>query len=216
MTRPPSFRPLWGCAALALVPLLTVDASAQEILALQVVRVEEDWELRVDQPDANSNGPQVSCALSPYSHLEGVHAVFELNHRNLPTFVSGGMQLQVWNYETPLASRKFPNDNMLQMADETIRWTQVMKLDGGSLVFEIINGTSTTWGNFGGQGYLRFATQTDLNHLNSYDPNVSVENSGVGFAANRVLYLAMRRVRIVLADGNVVEDETTRIVHALN
>jgi len=89
-----------------------------------------------------------------------------------------------------------------------------VELNDGNLTFEIINGTSTTWGNFGGQGYLKSSIATDLTDLNAYDPSVSVEHSGVGYAANRVVWLALRRVRAYTDTGEEVEDTTLRVVHA--
>jgi len=84
---------------------------------------------------------------------------------------------------------------------------------GDVLQFEIINGSSATWGNFGGQGYLRANVATNLADLNQYTPQLSVDNSGVGYAANRVHSLVLKKVRLVTATGQVFEDATARVVH---
>jgi hypothetical protein len=97
-------------------------------------------------------------------------------------------------------------------ADEVVRWTQAMQLDGNVLVFEVVDGSSTTWGSFGGEGYLRATVDTDLPHLNGYAPEASVNGSGVGFAANRVHHLVLKRVRVFLSNGEVLEDSTERVV----
>jgi len=208
------------CAALLIgwlglsCPAAPPHASAAEPLV--VVRVEEDWELVVATPNPTSTAPQVTCALSPTSDVDAVYAAFELNHQSQPAFTPGGMQLQIWNNETPVSSHKFPQAGQMATPNETVRWTQTMALESGTLQFEITGGTSTTWGNFGGQGYLKAAVNTNLTDLNAYDPAVSVSNSGIGYAANRVEKLALKQVRVTLADGQVVVDATERLVYPNN
>ena len=181
-----------------------------------VVRIEEDWELVVASPDPNSTAPQVSCTISPLSHVDSFHAAFELNHQSQPEFTAGGLQLQVWNGEYPISSRKFPVAGVLSDDNESVCWTQSLALDNGTLTFEVTSGTSTTWGNFGGQGYLKASLTTDLASLNAYDPTISVQNSGVAYAGNRVTRLVLKRVRATLATGEVLEDTEERVVHSHN
>lgn len=200
-----------GC----LLPLVsTAHGIASE--PVTVIGIEEDWELVVASPDANSTAPQVSCTISPLSHVSSLHAAFELNHQSQPEFTAGGLQLQVWNDEQPLSSRKFPTSGVLDTDNEVIRWTQSLTLEDGTLTFEITDGTSTTWSNFGGQGYLKASLTTNLENLNGYDPDISVENSGVAYAGNRVTKLVLKRVRATLASGEVIEDTTQRVVHTHN
>jgi len=178
-----------------------------------VVRVEEDWELVVATPDPNSDGPQVTVAMSPIGHVRSVHAALELNHRTLPGFVPGGLQLQLWENESALDSNPFPNTAVMAHPGETVRWTQSMELVEGKLWFEITDGSSTTWGSFGGQGYLKSDVDTQLENLNGYNPAVSVNNSGIGYASNRVQSLTLKRVRITTSDGETLEDDTVRPVY---
>ena len=173
----------------------------------EIVRVEEEWELVVSVPDPNSVGPQVTCVISPVGHTESLHAAFEINYQSLPEFVPGGLQLQLWSCEHPLASRKFPIGSVMQQPGETVRWKQCLKLADGVLTFEILGGTSATWGSFGGQGYLKASVPTALGNLNGYNPAVSVNNSGVSYAANRVQSLVLRKVRLVTSAGEVLEAE---------
>ena len=187
-------------------------ASAQGDAA--VVRVEEDWELVIGTPDPNSDAPQITCVISPSGNVESLHAALELNAQSLPVFAPGGLQLQVWDGEVALSDRKFPSVAVLEHADETIGWTQSVELTDGNLVFEITNGTSTTWGNFGGQGYLKAIVSSTLADLGGYDPAVSTANSGVSYAGNRVKSLVLKRVRLITSTGEQVEDATARVVHA--
>ena len=50
--------------------------------------------------------------------------------------------------------------------------------------------------------------------LNEYSPDTSAEHSGVGYAGNRVQSLVLKRVRLLLDTGDVVEDNTERVVHS--
>jgi len=200
-----------AAAVLAVLALLVIGAGLPGVALAQsdaqVVRVEEDWELVVATPDPNSDAPQVTCVISPVENVDSVHAAFELNHQSMPDFVAGGLQLQIWNNEEHLGSRKFPNGSLLQTAGETVRWTQSLELSEGLLTFEITDGTSAAWGNFGGQGYLKASISSQLENLNGYSPTVSIANSGVGYAANRVASLVLRKVRLVTSTGEVLEAE---------
>lgn len=187
---------------------LTAVASGQE-----VVSIEEDWELVVGNPDTNSAGPQVTCTFSPDGDVTGLHAVLKINHRTLPSYTPGGLQLQLWNGETPVDSNDFPDHGLLRNTSECIHWTQRMRLENGQLTFEVVNGTSTSWNQFGGQGYLKQVSETTLGNLNQYKPSVSVNNSGIGYAANRVDSLVLKELRVYLANGEVLTDSTARVVH---
>jgi hypothetical protein len=81
------------------------------------------------------------------------------------------------------------------------------------LIFEIVSGESSTWGDFGGQGYLRAEVDGDLLNLDTYDPEISVANSGVGFASNRVASLVLKEIRVTEWDDDVHVDSTDRVVH---
>lgn len=180
----------------------------------QVVRVEETWELVVGDPDTETSGPQITCAISPVGNLYGRHCLLTLNHRNHPTFSAGGLQLQVWENESLVSARKHPNESLLATSGETVRWTMKMSLQDGGLIFDVDDGVSTTWGNFGTQGYLWDFTTANLPNLNGYDPAVSVANSGVGFASNRVQSLVLKKVRYVLSSGQIVDDNTARVAYS--
>jgi len=94
-----------------------------------------------------------------------------------------------------------------------VSWTQKMRLADSTLVFEVTNGESQTWGQFGGGGSLRLSLATTLANLNQYDPHVSIGNSRIGYATNRVQSLVLKRLRVYLSNGEVVEDDTLRVVY---
>ena len=178
-----------------------------------IVGVEEDWELVITTPDPDTAGPQVICTLSPQGNMSGLYCTLELNHQTVPYFSPGGLQFEMWFGEVMIAERRAPTQCVLSHVGEVICWTQKMELADGMLNFEIVDGSSTTWGSFGGQGYLKAVVPTWRESLNDYGPSVSVQNSGVNYGANRVQSLVLKRVRLITADGEVLEDTTPRTVH---
>ena len=178
-----------------------------------IVAVEEDWELVIATPDPDTTGPQIICTLSPQGNMSGLYGTLELNHQTVPDFSPGGLQFEVWHGEIMITERRAPTQNVLAHPGEVIRWTQKMELADGLLNFEIVDGSSTTWGSFGGQGYLKAVVPTWLQSLNGYSPSVSVQNSGINYASNRVQSLVLKRVRLITAEGEVLEDTTPRPVH---
>jgi hypothetical protein len=179
-----------------------------------VVRIEEDWELVVGQPDTTSNGPQVTCTMSATGSLSGVNAAFEVNHRSQPSYAPGGLALQVWYGESFDHGHQHASSAQLNTPGESVTWRQVARLQDGRLYYEIVNGSSLTWGAFGDTSGLRHSWPSELTDLSGYDSAVSVENSGVGFAGNRVTSLTLVAVRGYAADGTLLFEETEpQVVH---
>ena len=202
------------CATWALVAFVALPLCAQTETPLNVMQVEEDWELVLLTPDSNTTAPQVVATMAPSQDFDSLYAAFEINHHSQPEFSPGGLQLQVWADEEPITAKNWNEDAAMYTSGETVTWTQSMHLTGHVLTFEITDGTSSTWGAFGGTGLLKASLNTSLENLNGYHPQVSVNNSGVGFASNRVARLVLKRVRLVLASGAVLEDSTERVVHS--
>jgi hypothetical protein len=207
---------LWGIAWPLAIVVSAMLANASWAQAPDVTRIEEDWELVIGVPSPNSDAPQVTCLIAPVGNVESLYTTFIVNHHNVPSFIAGGLQLQTWNGKTLLASKRYPDQAVLTTPGETIRWTQVMRLTSDGLVFEVVNGASTTWGAFGAEGTIKTTVSTTLGNLNGYNPAVSVENSGVSYAANRVQSLVLKRVRAYGAAGLIAEDNSPRVVYSLN
>jgi len=179
-----------------------------------IVRVEQDWELVIGTPDPDTDSPQIVCVISPRGDVNSTYAAFELNQRGQPSFSPGGLQLQIWDGESPLSEVSSTNESLLTNVGETVRWTQSMELADGVLIFEVTNGTSTTWGGFGGEGSLRLSVSTTLTNLDGYDADVSLRNSGVGFAANRVHSLVLKRTRLITSAGQQVEVQNDKAIYS--
>lgn len=193
--------------------IATVIGSGSVMHAADVARVEEDWQLVVNQPDPDLNGPQVTCVISPSTSDQG-YCAFDINYCTQPDYSAGGMQMHVWNPHSPIVVSNFPASGVMQTANETVTWTQTMSLTDGVLTFLVVNGQSTTWGSFGGTSDESVSVNTTANNLNSYDPNVSLDNSGVSFASNLVTSLTLTAVRWYAADGTLIQEITTpQVVH---
>jgi hypothetical protein len=188
--------------------------AATAVQAQGLVRVEEDWELIVGEPDANSCGPQVACTMSPFGDINSTHFTLEINHRSLPYWSPGGITLHHWTAESRQQSLERQDRSVMQNNSETVTWTQILDVDDGVLTFQIKDGTSSTWGPFG-YNNLKLQTWWNPDHINGYSPDVSVARSGVAYAGNRVQSLKILRVRAKLSSGETVTDNTVRVVHQL-
>jgi hypothetical protein len=169
-----------------------------------VVLVEEHWELRLGQPDADRSAPQTTMVMSPNGNLEGVHFLFTLNHASVPDYQAGGVQIQAWDGGELLGYDDDDEVGSLNNSEEVLTWTQKMWLHEGSLKFRVIDGHSETWSNFGNEDML-LSVPTSLTRLNSYLPAVSLTESQVNYAENRVISLTLTKLRWMTSDGTVHE-----------
>ena len=201
--------------AFALAALVLILGSAASSPAYDLVRVEEDWELIVGEPDSNSAGPQIACTMSPFGNINDTHFTMELNHRSVPWWSPGGISIHHWSGEWRMQSFDRQDRTIMQTNDEAVTWTQILCVSDGVLTFQVKNGASTTWGPFGYTNLVKLQTGWGVNNINSYTPDVSAARSGVAYASNRVKSLKLKQVRATLADGTVVIDNTVRIVHEL-
>jgi hypothetical protein len=177
-----------------------------------VVKVQEDWELVIGDADTLLEAPQVVCTMAPRPADDSVYSLFELNHQNLPSYQSGGLQLQVWSGEELLGYKDDERSALLGQAGEVITWTQEMSTQHCGLKFRVLNGNSGTWGEFAPDGALAVDGGQGADDLNGYSPDFSVSRSGVSYGAKRVQSFTLKRVRLYSAQGLIAEDDTPRSV----
>jgi hypothetical protein len=170
----------------------------------KVVLVEEHWELQVSEPDTERSAPQTTMVMSPTGNVDGAHFLFTLNHSTVPDYVPGGMQVQLWQGGELVEEQTASNSAALVHSNETIHWVQRISLQDGALTFQVRDGESETWGAFGGDE-LSLGVTTSLTALNSYRPSVSLSESQVGYAENRVISLTLTKLVWVTEDGEVHE-----------
>jgi hypothetical protein len=176
-------------------------------------RVEEDWELIIDQPDLLAEGPQITTTMSPLDDITGQFVAFNLNYRSQPSYLPGGLELIFYDGDRVLLTSA-QHTARLEDPGETITWTQSMALSGGVLSYDIRQGSSTTWSQFGqGSGAnLGIKAATSLGSMSGYSPDASIAHSGPGWQSNRVGSMRLLRVRYYNAGQLVRVDETDRAV----
>jgi len=190
-----------GLAVVLLVFGLFVSLGVTPCMAGQgtdITKVDEYWELDLNTPNSANSAPQLTFLISPTGTTNSVYAVFVVNQRDGEV---GGLQLQLWNGTTRLATTTFSDTSSLASAGEKVQWITEMTVNNGTLTVAIKNLSSDTWGNYGtNQTALSASTATSLSNFNSYDLNVSAANSGVDFGDTRVGKLILKKV--VTVTGN--------------
>lgn len=179
-------------------------------------QVEEDWVLVIGTPDSTAVGPQITTCMSPVSDGSTSFVAFDLNYRDYPSFVAGGLQAKVYSKTSgDVLSNSTQGDASFQTTGETITWTQRMSLSGSNaLTYTIVNGQSTTWGAFGqAQGLDALTFTASVSSLASYSPATSIAKSGVGWQSNRVTSMTLVRVRYYSNGQLVTTDTTSRSVN---
>ncbi len=193
----------WQIALCVVVTLIALPAWAQS--STKIVSIEEHWTLKVGEPEPDRSSPQTSMVMSPTGNLDGQYFLFTLNHRTLAAYEPGGMQVQLWDGDTAVDGQVGAAEGTLSVPDEQISWVQRLEIDGGALKFQVLDGTSQTWGEFGDNGVLKLTASTTLADLNEYQPAISLTESEVGYAGNRVLSLTLDKLVWTTEDGQVHE-----------
>jgi hypothetical protein len=201
-----------GLAGVAIV--MTAPGLSAQSGTPDVYSVEEDWQVVIGDPQFNDNGPQITCTISP-ADMGTAYCAFDLNYHTQPDYQPGGMQLHTWDPTDPIEFANSPHNALMQTSGETVTWTTRMSCNNGTLNFRVDNGQSQTWGQFDhGASNLALSLPTSLANLNSYSPDVSLDNSGVSFASNLVVSQTLMAVRWYDASGNLIKEITTpQVVH---
>ena len=219
MSRHPKFsHSRWIARLVVLLAAVALGSAASLATAQSVTTVEEDWQLTLGQPDQLVCGPQVITTMSPFSNINDTFFTLEINHRSAPYWTPGGMTIHQWSGEWRVQSYDRADRSLMTTTNEVVAWTQVLNvnnLNAGQLTFQIKNGNSTTWGPFGYSGMFKLHTNWGVNNLNSYTPDVSVAQSGVAFAGNRVQSLKITEIRLSLDNGRVLTDTTPHVAYQL-
>lgn len=203
-----------GRCKVAVCLALGVLGACLPVSAQEVVRVEEDWELVLGEPDPVIVGPQVTTTMSPTGNLDGLYFTFEINHRSAPWWTPGGLTIHQWSGEARVQSFDRSDRSVMQTSGEIVSWTQILSADGSNLTFQVKDGCSTTWGPFGYSNMFKLRTNWSGN-LNGYTPDLSVAQSGAAFAGNRVQLLRIKEIRVTYSNGQTLTDTTERIAHQL-
>lgn len=204
-------RPLLAAGLLFVASAITLTAFAADVI-IPYDRIEEDWEVVIGEPDPDTHAPQLINVISPTPTLTGDYGMLELNHGTQPEYFEGGLQLQMWR-DDEYDSNYTPRPSLLlSIPGETIRYTMAMSIEQEKLKIRVKNGTSTSWGSFGGDSLVVSCPARQPN-LSNYSTLLSVAKSRVAFAKHRVEKFSLKRVRYYHNDELVKTDETVRQVY---
>ncbi len=190
---------------MAMFGLCLASASSVCFGQATILRVEEDWELLVEQPDQQLDAPQITTTLMPLGEASSLYFQLDMNHGSDPAYSTGGIQVKALNGDSCLNAQRSLAGQRLYVPSERITWTQVLIQSEQWLHFGIVAGQSQSWGAFGGpQSFVHLQSSGTLEN---YNPEHSAQNSGVIYAGNRVGYLRLAKVRYFMSTGDIVESE---------
>ena len=169
-----------------------------------IYKIEEDWEMVINEPDPANHSPQVTFYTSPSVNLDEVYFQLQMNYAADREFSGGGFHVASVQSDQILDEARSDTRRVLATDGDHIRWTSVMAVVYNKLLFAIKNGHATEWGDFGGPDYLVKMTPSPVPDLAEYHPQQSLDNVDIGFGANRVQSVKMLRVRVFYTDGRMV------------
>jgi hypothetical protein len=205
-TRP--IRTAWLLASALLTVAATVTSAPAQLQSLATApdAVEEDWVLVIGNPDPLGVGPQITTVMSPTSDPTRSFIAFDMNYREYPVFFAGGVSTQVWS-KGQITAFATQGSSVFGTNNETVTWTQRMSFSGGVLTYDINNGQSTTFGQFGQGLNLQVTHNTDIPDLSGYSPSYSASKSGASWESNLVTSLTLKQVRYY-ANGQLLRTDT--------
>lgn len=192
----------WSGLVLALLAACLPNTAAAS--DLDPVRVEEDWELVLNQPNAEIHSPQLTLFMFPSQSNDNMYFQLQLNHAATADYAGGGYQVTAVADGIPLDFVRSSIRQPFRQDQGLVVWTTVMANMNGEILFAVKDGLADDWGAFGGPEYLVRMPAGGLTSLNDYSPLQTIEAVDVGFGANRVASLVLKRVRLYYPNGQVV------------
>ena len=168
-----------------------------------IYRIEEDWELVVNEPDAASNSPQVTFSTYPSASVDGSCFQLQMNYAADTVFSAGGFHVAAVKNDDIVDEARSGTRSVLATNGDVIRWTSIMAIIDGDALFAIKDGYGSQWGSFGGPEYLVRMYSSPVADLSGYTAQKSLDAVDIGFGANRVASITLREVRSYYDDGRV-------------
>lgn len=169
-----------------------------------IYKIEENWEMVINQPDPITTSPQVTFFTSPSVHSESDYFQLQMNYAADDGFSGGGFHVAAVRDNHIHDEARSRTERTLSTDGERVRWTSVMASIHGKLLFAVKDGHSIEWGDFGGPDYLVKIPASHWSDLSEYHPQQSLNNVDIGFGANRVASVTLLSVRIFYTDGRVI------------
>lgn len=181
--------------------MLCSSATAQE--SSPVFMVEENWEMKINEPDVKINSPQVAFFLYPDADCADCYFQLQMNYAAEDGYSSGGFRVGAFCQEQAVDDERSQIRQSLAWDGDTIRWTSAMAVFDGKVMMAVKDGFGWQWGTFGGPEYLVEMSDQEIHDLNHYTPEMSTASVDIGFGKNRVASIRLKSVRITLSNGTV-------------
>lgn len=169
-----------------------------------IYKVEEFWEMVINEPDPANLSPQVSFYTSPSVNIDDCYFELQLNHAADEGFSGGGLRVASIDRGEVIEQARSDMQHALAVDGDRIRWTSVMAVSGRKLLFAIKDGMGQEWGAFGGPDFLVTIPGGPVADLSEYHPQNSLDSVDIGFGANRVTSVTLLAVRVYYADGRTI------------
>lgn len=184
-------------------------------LGQRIVRIEEDWEMQVVQPDEQLDAPQVTTCMLPFGSSSNLLFQLDINHGSTPSFSAGGLQLRICDDDRCYSSVRILAGVKLRQQSEQLSWTQVVQKSPEGYLFGIINGSSSSLGTMADAQDVAYISDSEVGpgSLETYDLRNSLENSEVSYAGNRIGWLRLRNIRVYYSNGQLVQLPLNSDIH---
>lgn len=194
-----------SCVFIGMILLVTL-ASVPTCFSANstIYKIEEDWEMVINDPDPANHSPQVTFFTSPSANLDDVYFQLQMNYAADAGFSAGGFHVAAVQDDQIQDEARSDTRRILATDGDHIRWTSVMTMIENRALYAVTDGQGTEWGTFGGPGYLVKMMSSPVWDLAEYHPQNSLDNVDIGFGANRVQSITLLRVRAYYTDGRVV------------
>ncbi|WP_442507567.1 hypothetical protein SH528x_006496 [Novipirellula sp. SH528] len=168
-----------------------------------IFKIEEDWEMVINEPDANNHAPQVTFFTTPTDD-QSRYFQLQLNHAVDAEFSGGGFHVAAVENDHILDEARSETRAALSSDGDHVRWTSILASVNDQMLFAIKNGHASQWGDFGGPDFLVRMNSDASIGLSQYHPQHSLDAVDIGFGANRVASITLLEVRVFYVDGTMV------------
>lgn len=178
-----------------------------------VYMVEEDWEFVINEPDVRINSPQIAFFLYPDADHEDCYFQLQMNYAAEDGYSSGGFRVGAFCNDIAVDEERSVIRSSLAWDNDRIQWTSAMAVFNGQLMFAVKDGHGLQWGNFGGPEYLVQMDDQNMQSLEHYTPQKSLDSVDIGFGANRVASITLKAVRLTYTDGHTQTIQVNQRAH---
>jgi len=169
-----------------------------------IYKIEEVWEMVINEPDPANHSPQITFFTSPSVNIDDSYFQLQMNYAADEGYSPGGFHVAAVQGGKMLDEARSDTRRTLATDGDHIRWTSVMAVINNKLLYAIKDGHGDEWGDFGGPDYLIKIESSPVADLSEYHPQRSLDAVDIGFGANRVASVTLIEVRCFYSDGRAL------------